>query len=110
MEALLADRDPAQLTEWVLREAGSRVERLALDSKHRLAQIRMRVLAAALGWLRAGKIPSYQAPLLGAELHQDGVRTGLEQCYRELARGTEDLWTRIELVDKANTIRPRTTL
>ncbi|MEU4343461.1 tetratricopeptide repeat protein [Nocardia sp. NPDC023852] len=110
VEALLADRDPAQLTEWVLREAGSRVERLALDSKHRLAQIRMRVLAAALGWLRAGKIPSYQAPLLGAELHQDGVRTGLEQCYRELARGTDDLWTRIELVDKANTIRPRTTL
>ncbi|MGO4613894.1 tetratricopeptide repeat protein [Nocardia sp. 2YAB30] len=110
VEALLADRDPAQLTEWVLREAGSRVERLALDSKHRVAQIRMRVLAAALGWLRAGKAPSYPAPLLGAELNQDGVRTGLEQCYRELARGTDDLWARIELVDKANAIRPRTTL
>ncbi|WP_327118009.1 serine/threonine-protein kinase PknG [Nocardia sp. NBC_01730] len=110
VEALLADRAPAQLTEWVLREAGSRVERLALDSRHRVAQIRMRVLAAALGWLRAGKAPSYPAPLLGAELNQDGVRTGLEQCYRELARGTDDLWTRIELVDKANAIRPRTTL
>ncbi|MEU7633250.1 tetratricopeptide repeat protein [Nocardia sp. NPDC049220] len=110
VEALIGDRDTAQLTEWVLREAGSRVDRLALDSKHRVAQIRMRVLTAALGWLRAGNTPSYHAPLLSAELNQDGVRTGLEQCYRELARGTEDIWARIELVDKANTIRPRTTL
>ena len=38
----------------------------------------------------------------------DGVRFGLERSYRALARLTPDEDRRIELVDLANAIRPRT--
>ncbi|WP_228000004.1 serine/threonine-protein kinase [Nocardia australiensis] len=110
VETLLAGRDSAELTEPLLRDAGGRVERLKLDSKRRGAQVRMRVLEAALAWLLTGKAPTAHHQLLGASLDQDGVRTGLERCYRELARETDDMWTRFELVDMANSIRPRTTL
>jgi serine/threonine-protein kinase PknG len=107
---MLAGRASTELSEPLLRDAGGRVERLRLESKRRGAQVRMRVLYAALDWLSAGKAPSTHDPLLGAGLDQDGVRTGLERCYRELARETDDMWARIELVDRANSIRPRTTL
>jgi serine/threonine-protein kinase PknG len=110
VETMLAGRASTELSEPLLRDAGGRVERLRLESKRRGAQVRMRVLYAALDWLSAGKEPSTHDPLLGAGLDQDGVRTGLERCYRELARETDDMWARFELVDRANSIRPRTTL
>ncbi|MFQ6395384.1 tetratricopeptide repeat protein [Nocardia sp. KC 131] len=110
VETMLAGRPSTELSEPLLRDAGGRVERLRLDSKHRVAQVRMRVLDAALTWLSAGKAPSVHDPLLGVSLDQDGVRTGLERCYRDLARESDDMWTRFELVDRANAIRPRTTL
>ncbi|MEV0297400.1 tetratricopeptide repeat protein [Nocardia sp. NPDC050710] len=110
VETILAERAPSELDESVLRAAGERVERLAIDSKRRGAQVRMRVLDAALGWLEAGKAPAKYTALLGVGLDADGVRTGLERCYRDLAREADDMWTRFELVDRANSIRPRTTL
>ncbi|RBO94064.1 serine/threonine-protein kinase [Nocardia puris] len=110
VDALLADRDPAQVTEDVLREAGDRVGALRLDSKRRAAHARLRVFDAALAWLSGGNVPARHAPLLGVTFDQDGVRTGSERCYRDLARETDDMWTRFELVDRANAIRPRTTL
>ncbi|QIS13024.1 serine/threonine-protein kinase [Nocardia arthritidis] len=110
VETLLAERDSASIAESVLRDAAERAGRLALDSKRRGAEVRRQVLSAALGWLRAGRKPDDDAPLLGAPLNEDGVRTGLERCYRDLAREAEDSWARIALVEQANTIRPRTTL
>ncbi|WP_328402035.1 serine/threonine-protein kinase [Nocardia sp. NBC_00403] len=110
VETMLTGRAAAELSESLLWDAGARVERLRLDSKRRGAQIRMRVLDAALAWLAAGKVPSAHETLLGARLDQDGVRIGLERCYRDLARETDNMWTRFELVDRANRIRPRTTL
>ncbi|WP_330255408.1 serine/threonine-protein kinase PknG [Nocardia sp. NBC_00565] len=110
VETMLDGRTPDELSEPILRDAGGRVESLRIDSKSRGAQVRMRVLDAALNWLRAGKAPTAHTPLLGATFDQDGVRTGLERCYRDLARETEDMWARFELVDRANAIRPRTTL
>ncbi|MGV9616851.1 tetratricopeptide repeat protein, partial [Nocardia xishanensis] len=107
---LLAERAPAALNESVLRDAGGRVDALALDSKRRGAEVRMRVLDAALAWLSGGGAATNHAPLLGVSLDHDGVRTGLERCYRDLARETDDMWARFELVDRANAIRPRTTL
>ncbi|MET8777245.1 tetratricopeptide repeat protein [Nocardia sp. NPDC004654] len=110
VNALLAERGPAELTEAVLRDAGGRVDALALDSKRRGAQVRMRVLDAALAWLDGGRAVTNHVPLLGVPFDQEGVRTGLERCFRDLARETEDMWARFELVDRANAIRPRTTL
>ncbi|MEV0708449.1 serine/threonine-protein kinase [Nocardia aurea] len=110
VDAILAGRGPTTLNEAVLREAGNRVQRLAIDSKRRGAQVRMRVLEAALSWLDAGGTPGDDAPLLEVGLDREGVRTGLERCYRDLAREAGDMWTRIELVDRANAVRPRTTL
>ncbi|WP_433527176.1 tetratricopeptide repeat protein [Nocardia pseudovaccinii] len=110
VETMLADRTPDELSETLLRDAGGRVEALRIESKSRGAQVRMRVLDAALNWLRTGKAPTTDGALLGANLDQDGVRTGLERCYRDLARETEDMWARFELVDRANAIRPRTNL
>ena len=34
----------------------------------------------------------------------------MERCYRALAHETTDMWERIALVEKANAIRPRTTI
>ncbi|MGV9411008.1 tetratricopeptide repeat protein [Nocardia sp. NPDC003693] len=110
VDILLAVDRPGELTEALLRDAGARIEHLTLDSKRRAAQARMRVLDAALQWLRLGRVPVDPAPLLGVTLDQQGVRTGLERCYRELARETDDMWERIALVEQANTVRPRTTL
>ncbi|MFI1917893.1 tetratricopeptide repeat protein [Nocardia sp. NPDC020380] len=110
IDTLLSVPVPGDLTETLLRESGTRVERLRLDSRRRAAQARMRVFEAALVWLRLGRIPADRAPLLGVTLDQRGIRTGLERCYRELAHETDDFWERIALVEQANDVRPRTTL
>ncbi|PXX57408.1 serine/threonine-protein kinase PknG [Nocardia tenerifensis] len=110
VETILNGRTADELSEPILRDAGERVARLRLDSKRRGAQVRLRVLRAALDWLSAGHTPGSPDPLLGANLDQDGVRTGLERCYRDLARETDDMWERFALVEQANTVRPRTRL
>ncbi|WP_081594140.1 serine/threonine-protein kinase [Nocardia brasiliensis] len=110
VRTVLHDRAPAELTEPILRDAGERITRLRLDSRRRSAEIRLRVQAAALDWLQAGGVPSEHGRLLGVPLDQDGVRAGLERCYRDLAHETDDMWERFALVEQANTIRPRTTL
>ncbi|MET9215083.1 MULTISPECIES: tetratricopeptide repeat protein [unclassified Nocardia] len=110
VETLLADRAPAELDEALLREAGERVERLSLDSRTRTARVRMRVLEAALNWIRSGQRPRAPGKLLDVEFTEQGVRTGLERCLRTLAREADDMWTRFVLVDQANAVRPRTTL
>lgn len=116
VETLLAVDDPAELTEQLVRDAGTRIGKLTLDSKRRAAQARLRVLDAALRWLRhdgpdkQGRVPADHSPLLGVALDQQGVRTGLERCYRDLAHETDDMWERIALVEQANAVRPRTLL
>ncbi|MFD3702210.1 tetratricopeptide repeat protein [Nocardia sp. NPDC058658] len=110
VETLLTQRDPADLDENLLRETGERVDRLRLDSRTRTAQVRMFVLEAALNWIRSGQRPSTPGKLLDVEFTEQGVRTGLERCLRTLAREADDMWTRFDLVDQANSVRPRTTL
>nr|WP_281033000.1 serine/threonine-protein kinase [Nocardia jiangxiensis] len=110
VEVLLAGRSTTEITEELLREGGSRIERLVIESKYRAAQVRTVVLDAALAWLSAGHAATAADPLLGRDLDPAGVRSGLENCFRDLARDAGDLWGRIELVDHANRIRPRTVL
>ena len=107
IEILLDARIPEDLDEETLLDAGQRAAALNLESAAKRATIRLRVLGAALDWLRAGN-KNTATQLLGAAFDEPGVRTGLEQGYRELARETPGMWERIALVEKANKIRPRT--
>jgi serine/threonine-protein kinase PknG len=107
IEIMLDGRGPDTLDEQTLVDADSRVSALVLESAARRATIRLRVLDSALSWLQAGNTPGTPW-LLGAEFEERGVRTGMELCYRVLAREATDVWERISLVEKANAIRPRT--
>jgi serine/threonine-protein kinase PknG len=107
IDVLLQGRTSENLDEQTLLDADRRAGTLTLESTAKRATIRLRVLGAALGWLETGnhtKTPR----LLGADFDEPGIRTGMERCYRELAHQTAGMWERIELVEKANAIRPRT--
>lgn len=78
------------------------------------------MLRAALEWATTstsapaaspGPRPRRPAPdglILGYEPTERALRFGLEKGYRALARLTQDRERRIELVDMANAVRPRT--
>jgi serine/threonine-protein kinase PknG len=102
-----------------LRQADSRLGRLALDEVRR-QQLTVEILRAALGWASSGQAPapnpapgsgrngSADGLILGCEPDERSLRFGLERGYRALARLTSDRSRRIELVDMANAIRPKT--
>jgi len=89
-----------------LRQAGGQLGRLAVDDVRR-QQLTVEILRAALDWCTSGQ-PVGGGPILGCEPNARAVRFGLERSYRALARLTPDEARRVELVDLANAIRPRT--
>ncbi len=109
IDVLLDSRPVETLDEATLCEAGRRAAALSLESAGRRANVGLKVYGAALAWLAAGNTPT-AARLLGAEFDATGIRTGLELCYRTLAREANNGWDRIALVEQANNIRPRTRL
>jgi serine/threonine-protein kinase PknG len=109
IEVLLDGRAPENMDEQTLLDAGERTAALSLESAAKRAEIRLRVLGAALDWLRAGN-NSTAKRLLGVAFDERGMQTGMERAYRDLARETTGMWDRIALVEKANAIRPRTRL
>ncbi|SBT46534.1 serine/threonine-protein kinase [Micromonospora narathiwatensis] len=94
-----------------LLHASVRLERLSLDVERR-ARLAVELLEAALGWITAAQVPRQRPSagdrVLGHELTERGLRFGLEQAYRAMAQLARDSDTRIALVDRANTVRPRT--
>jgi serine/threonine-protein kinase PknG len=111
-----------------LRQASGRLGRLGLDEARR-QQLTVEILRAALGWATSSETPpGGQAPssgqarssgqalerahgdglILGCEPNERSLRFGLERGYRALARLTSDRSRRIELVDMANAVRPKT--
>jgi serine/threonine-protein kinase PknG len=94
-----------------LLTAAQRLERLTLDVE-RQARLTVETLEAALGWVRAGQATTRRLPprarLLGNDFSERGLRFGLERAYRTLARLARDPESRIDLVDRANAVRPRT--
>ena len=96
-----------------LRQADGRLARLTLDEARR-QQLTVEILRAALGWASSGQAPpsaqraSGDGLILGCEPNERALRFGLERGYRALARLTSDRDRRIELVDMANAIRPKT--
>jgi serine/threonine-protein kinase PknG len=89
-----------------LRQAGDRLSRLSLDAG-RQQRLTADILHAALD-CAAARQPGTAGRLLGCELNERALRTGLERSYRALARLARDQARRIELVDMANEVRPRT--
>jgi serine/threonine-protein kinase PknG len=108
-----------------LRQADSRLRLLALDEARR-QQLTVEILRSALDWASSGQASGSRASgrhaagappsgaassngrILGYEPNERALRLGLERGYRALARLTPDRNRRIELVDMANAVRPRT--
>jgi serine/threonine-protein kinase PknG len=88
--------------------AASRIaERLPLDAQQRGALTRD-VLTVALKMLRSGELePDETTIVAGRPLRDRDVRLGLEQALRALARYADSRAARVELVDRANRVRPR---
>ena len=89
-----------------VQAAGSRRSRLTLDEARQL-HLTGAVLKAALDCAAAGQSLG-SGTLLGCPLDERALRFGLERCYRDQARLTPDRRHRVELIDLANVVRPRT--
>ena len=97
----------AQLAEADLLDVSGRVERLGLDVERR-ARLTVETLRTALDWVQAGNAGT--ATVLTHRLAERDLRIGLERAFRVLAKVAPDRETRIDLVDEANRVRPRTWL
>ena len=89
-----------------VQAAGSRRSRLTLDEARQL-YLTGQVLKAALDCAAAGQSLG-SGTLLGCPLDERALRFGLERCYRDQARLAPDRRHRVELIDLANLVRPRT--
>ncbi len=96
-----------------LHQADFRLGRLSLDDNDpRRHQLAVEILRAALDWVSvppAGRNGAAQPAgqlILGCEPNERALRFGLERGYRALANLVPE--RRVELVDMANSVRPRT--
>src|SRR5262249_8982160 len=91
-----------------LRAAATTLQSLKLDPARR-AGLTVEVLSAALALVQNGHGPVAGGEmLLGVELAERDLRTGIERGYRALGHLAEDADERVRLVDRANDVRPRT--
>ncbi len=86
--------------------AGARLSGLELDVARR-AGLTAELLRVALESLPGNGSPP-AGRLVGCEWDEPGLRSGLERCYRQLARLADTPEERFALVDRANAVRPRT--
>ncbi|MDH3680819.1 MAG: serine/threonine-protein kinase PknG [Acidimicrobiia bacterium] len=104
--ALVSGGPSGQPTVAELQAAAATIERLQLDAAER-AELSADVYERALTGLLAGTIPSGSSTMLGQDLNERSLRLGLEQTYRTQARLATQEAERIRLIDKANSVRPR---
>jgi serine/threonine-protein kinase PknG len=90
-----------------VQAAGSRLSRLNLDDEARQLHLTGEVLKAALDCAADGQSLG-SGTLLGCALDERALRFGLERCYRHQARLAAVRLRKVELVDLANLVRPRT--
>nr|WP_250286781.1 serine/threonine-protein kinase [Streptomyces atroolivaceus] len=121
VRARLRERSPHEPLVDDLSAAADQVTALqgyGLDAVRR-EQLSTEVLGTALDWVLSGSptaqpaVPASPATagprkVLGSELDERGLRFGLERSYRMLARLAQRGDERIELVERANRLRPRT--
>jgi serine/threonine-protein kinase PknG len=97
-----------------LHQADQRLVRLSLDDNDpRRHQLAVEILRAALDWVSDGTAAQQRAGaqaaaerILGYEANERALRFWLERGYRALATLLPE--RRVELVDMANSVRPRT--
>jgi serine/threonine-protein kinase PknG len=88
--------------------AGSILESLPVRGEQRV-RLQADVLESALALVaQGGAFDDGRASLLGYRFLERDLRFGVERSYRELARWAPSSSERIELVDRANRVRPRT--
>lgn len=104
--------EPAALSRDDLLDVAARLSRLEARreiGRERRARLTLEVFTAALAWIQAGAAdPTVE--VLGRPLTERHIRFGLEATYRALAKLAPDAAARVELVDQANAVRPRTLL
>jgi serine/threonine-protein kinase PknG len=105
----LVDQDGATVPAVAdLTRACATVDHLTLDPADR-ASLTRDLLNAALQLLGSGRIhPDPHVTVLGEPLVERRLRSGLERAYRALAHLAPTQEQRIQLVDQANQVRPRT--
>ena len=104
--ALVAGGPSGQPTLDDLQAASATIERIQLDAAERAA-LSADVFERALAGVVGGTISSGSTEVLGQELSEQSLRKGLEKTYREQARYADSDDVRVDLVDKANAVRPR---
>jgi len=98
-------------------EAGQRLEALGLDAERR-ERMEAEILESALAWTLArsngrdwpATQPGWDGKILGQRPTEHDLRRGLERTYRTLAHLANGADERIALVERANSVRPRTFL
>lgn len=103
---LLSGRSAHELSEEQIRDAARRVEALP-DTEPRVLQIRALVLGTAMDWITDHT--ANPLPILGFPFTDHGLRLGVEDSLRSLARVATSQSHRYALVDLANEVRPVTT-
>jgi serine/threonine-protein kinase PknG len=90
-----------------LAGAAAAVERLQIDAAERTA-LTAEILERALSAMNAGQLASAEhITLFDRPLNERQLRLALEETYRLQARLADSSANRVALVDKANSIRPR---
>jgi serine/threonine-protein kinase PknG len=100
---LVAD---GQATVDDLAAASVEVDRAGLGIRER-TELQVQILEAALAVVN-DQGPQPTSIVAGTAMSEPDVRAALESAYRRAARLTDDRGERIELVDRANAVRPRT--
>jgi serine/threonine-protein kinase PknG len=88
--------------------AGTILESLPVKGEQR-SHLQAELLEAALELVERGEVfDDGRASLLGHRFLERDLRFAVERSYRELARWASRNSERIQLVDRANQVRPRT--
>ncbi len=97
--------DPAHALD-DLGRAANEIEQSSMQPIER-ADVRIRLLESALAHVKAHG-PHTAVEIAGTPAVEGPLRRSLEAAYREAARLSTDHARRVQLVDKANAVRPRT--
>ncbi len=108
-KALVAGGPSGKPSVAELQAAAATIERLQLDAAERAA-LSADVYERALAGVIDGSIPVDSATMLGQQLNERELRLGLEQTYRAQARLATSDAARIDFIDRANKVRPRSLL